>query len=98
MVDQIKKAMFASIGLAYVTAEKVQELGKKIVNEAKLSEDEGRKFVEDLQARATEARTAASAFVAKQVQETMRKLDLPTRAEVAELKQKIADLEAKVRG
>ncbi len=93
MSDLITKAVYASVGLAYMTKERVQEMGKKVAADAKLSEAEGKKFLDELQKKADEARSSTREMVGKQVSAALEHLDVPTRKEIDELKKRIAALE-----
>ncbi|MBD3242222.1 MAG: hypothetical protein GF331_16640 [Chitinivibrionales bacterium] len=93
MTDLISKAVYASVGLAYMTKEKVQEVGKKVVADAKVSEAEGKKFLEELQKKADEARASTMEMVNKQVSTVLKSMDIPTRKEIDALKKRIAKLE-----
>jgi hypothetical protein len=42
MLDLLRKSIYAAVGLAMVTREAAEEIGRKIAMEAKMSEIEGR--------------------------------------------------------
>ena len=44
MFDLIKKTLLTGVGLAVMTKDKVEELGKEFASQAKLSELEGKEF------------------------------------------------------
>ena len=48
MLEQLKKNMFIGIGLMAMTRTRIMEFGKKLAEDSKLSEDEGKKLVDDL--------------------------------------------------
>jgi polyhydroxyalkanoate synthesis regulator phasin len=48
MVDLLKKTLYVSMGIVSMTKEKVEDLAKKVASEAKLSESEGKQFVDDV--------------------------------------------------
>ena len=56
MIDLIKKTLLTGVGLAVMTKEKVEELGKDLVSQAKLSEHEGKEFVDNLLKQSETAR------------------------------------------
>ena len=57
MIDLIKKTLLTGVGLAVMTKDKVEELGRDLVSQAKLSESEGREFVDSLMNQAESARS-----------------------------------------
>jgi polyhydroxyalkanoate synthesis regulator phasin len=46
MMDLLKRGILTGIGIASLTKDKIEELAEKIIEESKLSEEEGRKLVE----------------------------------------------------
>lgn len=48
MFDLIKKTLLTGVGLAVMTKDKVEEMGKEFASQAKLSELEGKEFVDHL--------------------------------------------------
>lgn len=93
MMDNLERAIYASVGMAYLTKEKVQELAAQLAKDAKASEAEGKKFVDDIQKHAESAKSSAEGFVREHVAKIMEQLDLPTRTELDQLKARIAELE-----
>jgi polyhydroxyalkanoate synthesis regulator phasin len=94
MVELIKKTVLAGIGLAFMTKEKAEEAAKKIVQEAKIKEGEGKKFVEELLKKSEEAKNNIEKLVENAAHTAVTKLDMPTRAEMKKLEDRIKELEA----
>ena len=65
--------------------------------EARLSETEGKQFVDELLTRADETRSAFEKTVAKQVEAALHKINLPARSEVEALELRLRKLEASLR-
>ena len=95
MVELIKKTVLAGIGLAFMTKEKAEEAANKIVVEAKIKEGEGKKFVEELIRKSEEAKKSVEKLVETAVHTAVTKLDMPTRAEMKNLEDRIRELEGK---
>jgi len=94
MFGIIKKALLTGVGLAVMTEEKVEQLARDIAEKCKLSEKEGRDLTDDLLAKSEQARKDLEARIEKLVAEGLCKLDVPSRADVAKLADRIAALEA----
>ena len=94
MVELLKKSIYATIGIALMTREKAEEVGKKVVEEARLSETEGKQFIDELLSRAEETRAAFEKTVARQVDAALHKVNIPTRAEVEAIELRLRKLEA----
>lgn len=92
MFDLMKKMMFAGIGLALKTKDEVEEFAGDLVKRAELSENEGKKFINDFLKRYDESKEKLEERVDQTVKEVLGKADIPTRQELAELKDEIKKL------
>jgi polyhydroxyalkanoate synthesis regulator phasin len=97
MVDLIKKALYAGVGLAVLTKEKAEELVKDLTQQAKLSEQEGRDLFEGLLKQSEQARNDFQAKIDEAVLTVVKRLNLATKDEVAKLKAEVEELTSKVR-
>ena len=93
MFDLLKKTILTGIGIASMTKDKVEELGKKISEESKLTAEEGRKLVNDLLKQSEKARENLETQVQKFVKTALEKLDIPTREDLNRLEKRIKKLE-----
>ncbi len=93
MLEFIKKAIFISAGLASLTAEKIEQAVEEIVKKGELSETQGKEFIRDLKEISAKAKKEMGERIEKMVNEALRKLSIPTRREVEELKARIEELE-----
>jgi polyhydroxyalkanoate synthesis regulator phasin len=94
MVELLKRSVYATIGIALMTREKAEEIGKKVAEEAKLSESEGKQFIDELLKRADETKKSFEQLVEKQVTAVLKKINIPTRKEMDELDLRLRKLEA----
>ena len=93
MLEFVKKAILISSGLASMTAEKIEQAVEEIVNKGELSETQGKEFIRDLKEKSAKAKKEMGERIDKMVEDTLRKLSIPTRKEVEELKARIEELE-----
>lgn len=94
MIESLKKALYAGVGLAFLTRDKVEEMGRKLAEEAKLSEGEGKKLVDELLKKGEEARAGLEKMVSGAVGSALDRLDLPKKSELKALEARVAALEA----
>jgi polyhydroxyalkanoate synthesis regulator phasin len=87
--DIVKKTMMTGIGFALKTKDEVEDWAKELVTRGELSENEGEKFVDELMKRYEEARETLEQKVEKSVKEILKKVEVPTAQEFAELKEEI---------
>jgi polyhydroxyalkanoate synthesis regulator phasin len=92
MLNIIKKSMLTGIGLALIAKDEVEDLAKELVNKGKMSENEGTRFLEDLQKRYDETQKKLEEKVQRAVKDFMKKADIVTRDELKGLKKEIRDL------
>jgi polyhydroxyalkanoate synthesis regulator phasin len=95
MLDALKKTLYAGIGLAFLTRDKIEEMAKKMAEEAKLSEGEGKKLFEEFLRKSEEARATMEKMVTGAVATALEKLDIPRRGDIKALEARVAALEAK---
>lgn len=98
MFQTIEKTMLAGIGAAYMAKERVEELGQRLAKEANVSESEGRRLVDEMVKKSEDARAAVEKMINERIDAAMSRFDMPSREEVNELKQRVAELEQQVRG
>lgn len=93
MFEFIKKAIFIGAGLASMTADKIEETVNEIVKKGDLTEKQGRELIQELKERSTKVRKDLLEKVEKVVAETLQKLNIPTRKEIEELRERLERLE-----
>ncbi len=96
MFDLIKKTLLTGVGLAVMTRDKVEELGKDFASQAKLSEIEGKEFVDHLMQQSETARKEFETRINSAVQKAVSTLNLASKDEVARLSAKVEELTAKL--
>ena len=95
MSDLIKNAVLGGLGLLSLTHEKAEKLAKDLIKKGELSEIEEAKFVKDLMKRAEKYGSEVEKKIEKTVEKTIKKLDIPSRKDLAEIKEKLDKLSKK---
>jgi len=93
MFDLIKKTFLAGVGMTLMTKDKVEEVARDLAKSGQLSADKGQQFVEEALARAKKGREELDAMVQRTVNEAVRKADLPSRDDIAQLSARLEKLE-----
>ena len=96
MPDLIKKTLLTGIGLALKTWDEVEDLAKELVDKGKMSEKDGRKFLQDIKKRYEETQKKLEARVEKTVKEFLKKSDVVTADELKALKKEVRELKKMV--
>jgi polyhydroxyalkanoate synthesis regulator phasin len=94
MKEILKSILYTGIGAAFLTKEKIEEIQKDLSEKGKLSQEEGKQFMEELRLKSEKAREQLDLWVNKRVEERVHQLNLVTKDEIADLQRKIDELHA----
>jgi polyhydroxyalkanoate synthesis regulator phasin len=98
MFDLVRKSMLAGVGLALKAWDEVEDLAKEVAEQSKMTESEGRKFIDELQNRYEDAQKKLEERVEKSVKELLKKADVVTQDDLKGLKKEIRDLKKLISG
>ena len=90
MLDIIKKALNTGIEIASLTKDKLEELGKDLVEKGKLSRREGEKLLKEIRKKSRTAKTHVNVQIEKGVQSAFKKMNIARRGDIARLEQKLS--------
>ncbi|MBU2513938.1 hypothetical protein KJ966_21575 [bacterium] len=89
MFDLIKRTMLMSVGLAFLTKDKVEELANEIIEKGKLSGKESKEFFEELLKKSEESSQKVEEQIKIIINDTLKKMNLATRDELSEIKEEL---------
>ena len=92
MKELLQNIMYAGIGAATLTREKLEELQDELIEKGKMSRDEGKQFVDELKSKSEKAREQMDQWIAGRVEEQVKRLNLAGKDEIAELQRKVDEL------
>jgi polyhydroxyalkanoate synthesis regulator phasin len=93
MEDLFKKFLYTGVGLVSHNAELLQKNLNELIEKGKLTEEEGRKVVDDLVDDTNHKKEEFEDRLRGMVDSILKKVDLPSREELSSLKSRIAELE-----
>ncbi len=93
MKEMLKNVLYAGIGAAFLTKDKIEDLKSELIEKGKISQEEGKQFVDDLLRKSEKAKDQLELWLNKQVEDRVKQLNLATKDEVAELQRKIEELQ-----
>jgi polyhydroxyalkanoate synthesis regulator phasin len=96
MKEMLKNVVYAGIGAAFLTKEKIEELKGDLIEKGKMSQEEGRQFVDDLLRKSEKAKDQLDLWINKRVEDRVNQLNLATKDEIAELQRKIEELQVAI--
>lgn len=89
----IKKLLYQGIGIAAMTKEKLEKAVSELIHSNKISEDEGKKIVDDFSSNVDSKAKETEKKIRDVVSETIAKFRPATKSEVEELRKRIETLE-----
>ena len=96
MIELIKKTLFTTIGVASLTKDKVEEIAKDFVEQGKMTEQEGRKLVDEIMTKSKESQEEFTRKVEEIVEGYVAKLNLAKASELEELRAEVRLLKEKI--
>lgn len=95
MLELLEKAVMTAIGTVAITQKKGEELVAEMKDKFKMSEDEGKNFVDRIQSIAKDSREKVQQMAEIEVQKVVDRLGLVTREEYDRLVKRVQDLESR---
>ena len=89
--------MMTGLGLALMAKDEAENLAQEWIKQGKMTEEEGKKFMEEILTRYGETQVKLEERVGKTVKEFLKKADIVTGDELKALKKEIRDLKAAIK-
>jgi polyhydroxyalkanoate synthesis regulator phasin len=96
MLEEIKKGLLSGLGGVLLTKEKIEEISRKMVDEAKMSKEDARKLREDLLANGERQWTQMQESVSEAFKKGLKSLDIGSKSEVQRLTERVDNLEKRL--
>jgi len=92
MLESINKLMLAGLGALSMTRDRAEKIFDECVRRGEATKGDRDSFVKEVLDTADKARQDMAKLIDKQVQQTLAKLNLPTREDLARMEQKLDEL------
>ncbi|HKK00200.1 MAG TPA: phasin family protein [Desulfotignum sp.] len=92
MFEYVKKSLLTGIGMALRSKSEIRDLAEELAKSTQMSQAEAREFLEECQQRYEEARSNLDKRMEKTVEDILKRMDLPTSADIQALNKRIDDL------
>lgn len=96
LFDAARRVLLAGIGAVALAQDEMEEFVGRLVERGEIAEKEGRQLVREMRERRKQAAKKAEDRVSKRVEEALDRMDVPTRADIEALSEKITALSKKV--
>jgi polyhydroxyalkanoate synthesis regulator phasin len=93
MKDLLKNVVYTGIGAAFLTKEKIEEFKDDLVNQGKIGQGEGKRFVEEMVQKTDSIKESLDLKINKIVEERIKKLNIVTRDDFADLRRQVEELQ-----
>lgn len=94
--NPFQEGIYAGLGLALRTKERMEDFAKKIMQEHEMNEEEGKRFMDDLVKQSEETKTRLDEVIEKRLEAYVTEAGLSTKADIDKLTRKISELEKKL--
>ena len=96
MTDLMKKMLLTGIGFAALSKEKIEESVKEMIAKGNLTEQEGRKFVDEMTGNAEKARLELEKQVNGYVEKAIDSLGLVRKKDLEEIQEALLAIQKKI--
>jgi len=96
IADSLRRVLLASIGVAVVTRDELKEFIDKMVERGEIAEQEGKKLYTELMEKRKKKTAEAQDAAGNQMRDMLDRMDVPTKADIDVLSEKITALSKKV--
>lgn len=93
MLEMLEKALLTGLGAVALSQKKVEELAAELKDKYKVSEEEGKAFLEKVQNMARESRARLQEAAEEEVKKALERLGAVPRDEFDRLKKRVDELE-----
>jgi len=93
MKELLKSIAYTGIGAAFLTKDKIEELKDDLVERGKISQDEGKQFVDELVKKTDSIKDSLDLKISKIVEEKIKQLDIVTNDDFADLRRQVEELQ-----
>ena len=96
MLEKIGKGLLAGLGAVLLTKEKVEEIVGKLAKDAKLSNEDKRRLIDELVETGERQWAEMDKTVTEFIRKSLDKMDVGSRKEIVELKERLNNLEKRL--
>lgn len=94
--DTLRKVLLAGIGALALAQDEIEALVNRLVERGELAEKDGKQLIREMMEKQKKENKKVEEYVTKRVEETLTRLNIPTRADVEALSKKISALSKKI--
>jgi polyhydroxyalkanoate synthesis regulator phasin len=96
MLEEIRKSLVTGLGAALLTKDKIEEITRRLVDEARLSREEADQLADELYHAGQRQWSSMETYIKDAVRQTLSAVDIGSRQELEELSAKVNHLQKRI--
>jgi poly(hydroxyalkanoate) granule-associated protein len=96
LFETARKVLLAGIGVVALAQDEIEEFVNRMVERGEIAERDGKKLVREVMDKRKESRQQAKEEITRRIEKTLDHMNIPTKADIDALSEKIAALSKKV--
>ena len=96
LVEAVHKVLLASIGAVALAQEEIEDFVHKLVERGEIAEKDGMVMINDLMEKRKKQTEKAEKLTDSRIEDLLRRMNVPTKSDIADLSDKITALTEKV--
>jgi poly(hydroxyalkanoate) granule-associated protein len=96
LFEAARKVLLASIGAVALAQEELEDFINKLVEQGEIAEKEGKKLVQEMREKRKDRFLSVEDRMSKRMEESLKNMNIPTKADVEALNAKISALSKKI--
>lgn len=94
--DTLRKVLLAGIGAVALAQDEFEALVNRLVERGELAEKDGKKLIREMMEKQKKENRRVEEYIIKRVEETLSRLNMPTKGDIEALNKKISALSKKI--
>jgi poly(hydroxyalkanoate) granule-associated protein len=96
MTEMLRKVLLATIGAAAIAQEEIEALINRLVERGEIAEKDGKKLIHEMMDKRKGKTAKVEDEISKNIEGTLNRMNIPSKADVEALSQKISALSTKI--
>ena len=96
LLEIARKVLLASIGAMALTQDEIEKFINKLIERGEIAEKDGRKLIQEVVDRRKKKAEEAKSQAGKHLEEILERINIPSKADIEALSEKIAELTRKI--
>ncbi|PIE63369.1 MAG: hypothetical protein CSA25_00725 [Desulfobacter postgatei] len=95
MLETLKNSLLTGVGMALRSKKEIEAFARQVADQSEMNQKEAKEFIETCKQRYDDAKSSLDKKVEEIVESVLKRLDLPTRADIDALNARIDALSQK---